>query len=106
MELLRDGVLAFLAAVGLTTLVWMGTSALLHTGRHRIPGLLLVLPVRGDAPELENSLRELVQLRQELPEAEIVVADRGLSEESRRLARYLVTREEHASLVRYPEESN
>ena len=49
MLLLQDGVLAFLSAVGLTTIVWAAAGVLLHLGgRPAIPGLLLVLPLRGD----------------------------------------------------------
>ena len=50
MLLLQDGVLAFLSAVGLTTIVWAAAGVLLHLGgRPAIPGLLLVLPLRGEA---------------------------------------------------------
>ena len=50
----RDGVIAFFSAVGMTTVVWLLAGAVLHAGRPTIPGLLLVLPVRGDAPALEH----------------------------------------------------
>lgn len=99
MEMLRDGVLAFLAAVGMTALTWMGAGLVFHTGRPSIPGLLLVLPLRGEAPALEEDVRELRRLQGRLPGAKIVLADCGLNEESRDLAQYLADREEHAVLV-------
>lgn len=99
MELMRDGVLAFLAAVGMTTLTWMGAGLVFHIGRPLIPGLLLVLPVRGEAPALEEDVRELRRLQGRLPGAKIVLADCGLNEEARSLAQYLADREEHAVLV-------
>ena len=50
MLLLQDGVLAFLSAVGLTTIVWaLAGAALRIGGRPAIPGLLLVLPLKGEA---------------------------------------------------------
>ena len=52
MNVFRDGVIAFFSAVGMTTVVWLLAGALLHAGRPAIPGLLLVLPARGDAPAL------------------------------------------------------
>ena len=47
MNVFRDGVIAFFSAVGMTTVVWLLAGAVLHAGRPTIPGLLLVLPVRG-----------------------------------------------------------
>ena len=50
MNVFRDGVIAFFSAVGMTTVVWLLAGAVLHAGRPTIPGLLLVLPVRGVGP--------------------------------------------------------
>ena len=47
MTLLQDGAIAFLSAVGVTALVWIAAGALFRAGRPAIPGLLLVLPLRG-----------------------------------------------------------
>ena len=49
MALLQDGLIAFLSAVGLTTMVWLAAGAVLHTGRPTVPGAMLVLPLRGEA---------------------------------------------------------
>ena len=99
MVLLQDGLLAFLSAVGLTTVVWLAAGALLHTGRPVIPGLLLVLPLRGEALAMEADVRELRRLQTRLPGAKIVLADCGLTEDARGLARYLADREDDADLI-------
>ena len=99
MLLLQDGILAFLSAVGLTAVVWLAAGILFHTGRPVIPGLLLVLPLRDDAPALEADVRELRRLQSQLPGARIVLMDCGLTEDARAVARYLADREERAELV-------
>ena len=95
----RDGVIAFFSAVGMTTVVWLLAGAVLHAGRPTIPGLLLVLPVRGEAPALEQDMRELRRVQGGLPGAKIVIADCGLTAEARGLANYLADREENAAVV-------
>ena len=97
MNVFRDGVIAFFSAVGMTTVVWL--LAVLHAGRPAIPGLLLVLPARGDAPALEHDVRELRRVQGSLPGAKLVIADCGMTEEARGLADYLAVREENAAVV-------
>ena len=99
MTLLQDGILAFFSAVGMTTMVWLAAGAVLHAGRPTIPGLLLVLPLRGDALAMEADVRELRRVQGRLPGAKIVLADCGLTEDARGLAQYLADREENAELV-------
>ena len=99
MVLLQDGLIAFLSAVGLTTVVWMVAGALLHTGRPTIPGLLLVLPLRGEALAMEADVRELRRVQGRLPGAKIVLADCGMTEDARELAVYLAEREKNAQLI-------
>lgn len=100
MLLLQDGVLAFLSAVGLTTVVWMIAGALAHLGgRPAIPGLLLVLPLKGEALAMEADVRELRRVQGGLPGAKIVLADCGLTPDAQALARYLAEREKNAALV-------
>ncbi|WP_325200385.1 hypothetical protein [Oscillibacter sp.] len=100
MLLLQDGVVAFLSAVGLTTIVWAIAGALLHVGgRPAIPGLLLVLPLRGEALAMEADVRELRRVQGGLPGARIILADCGLTPDARALARYLADREKNAALV-------
>ena len=92
MELLQDGLIAFFSAVGVASCVWLAAGALLGAGKCRRPGVLVVLPVEGDALGMETDLRDLLRVRHSLPGATIVVEDRGLNEESRRLAEYLCRR--------------
>ena len=99
MGLLQDGLLAFLSAVGLTTVVWLAAGALLHTGRPAIPGFLLVLPLKGEALAMEADVRELRRVQGRLPGAKILLADCGMTEDARGLAQYLADREESAALI-------
>ena len=99
MVLLQDGLIAFFSAVRLTTVVWMVAGALLRAGRPSVPGLLLVLPLRGEALAMEADVRELRRVRHRLPGAKILLADCGMTEEARALAAYLAEREEDTALV-------
>ncbi len=96
MTALQDGILAFFAAVGIACVVWLAGTALLHGGRSVIPGLTLVLPLQGDAPAMEQDVRELRWLLHRLPGARLVLADCGMTAEARRLAEYFALREEGA----------
>ena len=99
MTLLQDGAIAFLSAVGVTALVWIAAGALFRAGRPAIPGLLLVLPLRGEALAMEADVRELRRLRNRLPGARLVLADCGLTADARALAAYLADREPGAVLT-------
>lgn len=99
MTLLQDGLIAFLSAVGLTALVWLVAGAVLHTGRPIVPGLLLVLPLRGEALAMEADVRELRRLQSRLPGARMVLVDCGLTEDARGMAQYLADREKRGELV-------
>ena len=99
MVLLQDGLIAFFSAVGVVTVVWMAAGVLLRAGRPTIPGLLLVLPLRGEALAMESDVRTLRRVRHQLPGAKIVLADCGLSQEARALAVYLAEKEEDVFLA-------
>ena len=99
MVMLQDGLLAFFSAVGLTTVVWLVAGAVLHAGRPAVPGLLLVLPLRGEALAMEADVRELRRLQSRLPGARMVLVDCGLTEDARGLAQYLADREKRGELV-------
>ena len=99
MNVFRDGVIAFFSAVGMTTVVWLLAGAVLQAGRPTIPGLLLVLPVRGEALALEHDVRELRRVRSSLPGTQIVIADCGLTAEARGLSDYLAERGDNAAVV-------
>lgn len=98
MELLRDGIIAFLSAVGLTACVWLTVGAVLGLGKCRRSDVRLVLPARDEAASLEMDLRELIRIRRAIPGASIVVEDCGLSEEGRCLAEYLCRRYDRVEL--------
>ena len=99
MMLVQDGLLAFFSAVGGTTVVWLAAGAFFQAGRPAIPGLMLVLPLRGEAPAMEADVRELRRIRHSLPGARILLADCGLTAEAKALAQYLAEREKDAKLV-------
>ena len=99
MMLFQDGLLAFFSAVGATTVVWLVAGALLHAGSPGIPGVLLVLPVRGEALAMEADVRELRRARNHLPGAKIVLADCGLSDDAKALAACLADRGKDVVLV-------
>ena len=99
MELMQDGLIAFFCAVGMTAVVWLIAGALLHTGRPVIPGLLLVLPLQGEALAMEADVRELRRVQSRLPGARMVLADCGMTEDARGLAQYLADREANAALM-------
>lgn len=100
MEAIRDGTLAFLAAVGLSTLVWMLGSWLFRREKPKLAELRLLLPLRGEAQALEGQMRLLRQMQSRLPGARIVLLDCGLTQEARAMADYLVRREPGAELCR------
>ena len=99
MTLLQDGLIAFFSAVGVTTLVWIVAGAFFRAGRPAVPGLLLVLPLRGQALAMEADVRELKRLCHRLPGARIVLADCGMSEDARSLAEYMAGRTENITLA-------
>lgn len=101
MEAIQDGVLAFLAAVGLSTLVWMLGGWLFRRERPELAELRLLLPLRGDAEALEAQMRALRQMQSQLPGAQIVLLDCGLTERARSMADYLTRREAGAALCRW-----
>ena len=99
MTVLQDGILTFFSAVGMTTVVWLAAGALLHAGRPTVPGLMLVLPLKGEALAMENDVRELRRAQGGLPGAKIILVDCGMTEDARALAAYLADREKNAELV-------
>ena len=99
MTVLQDGILTFFSAVGMTTVVWLAAGALLHAGRPTVPGLMLVLPLKGEALAMENDVRELRRGQGGLPGAKITLVDCGMTEDARERAADLSDREKNAELV-------
>lgn len=96
MELMQDGVVAALAAIGVTALLWLAASVLLY--RESPVDAVYVMKVSGDAAGLDAALRILAQNRR-------LLVDCGLDEAGRRAVSLLagdnvklVTPEELASL--------
>lgn len=90
MELMGDGLIAFLVAVGVSTILWLLAETLLR--RHRpVAEAVLVLPVRGDGATLERALHLTMEQRA-TGETPILLADCGLDETGLRLAQSLTQR--------------
>ncbi len=83
MELLQDGAVAALAAIGVTSLLWLAASLLLQWERPLTASY--VVAVTGDAAGLDVTLRALARNRP-LP---VLLVDCGLTAEGRRAAELL-----------------
>ena len=59
MQLLQDGVIAALAAVGLATIVWFTVTALTHPRERVRSETAVIVPARGAAETLEHTVRTL-----------------------------------------------
>lgn len=92
MRLLGDGMIAFFTAVGVTGCVWFLAGALLGVGRCASRDIRLVLSVSGEAPAMESDLRDLIRIRRQLPNAAVVLEDRGLTAEAGAVAEHLCRR--------------
>ena len=95
MELMQDGVVAALAAIGVTALLWLAASVLLY--RESPVDAVYVMKVSGDAAGLDAALRVLAQNRR-LP---VLLVDCGLDGAGRRAVSLLAG--DHTRLVT-PEE--
>ena len=84
MEIWQDGVLAGLAAVGLTAILWL-LAGLLFRRRERLLDAVYLVPLSGGAEQLDMTLRELSRERA-LP---VVLVDCGLTAAGRQRAELL-----------------
>ena len=101
MEIFTDGLVAFLAAVGLSALAWMAAELLL---RRREPSVraVIVLPVRGSGAELNYAVYTACSLRPRLGcDTAVVLADCGLDGEGQARAAAL-SRANHCVTVLLP----
>ena len=62
MEIWQDGVLAGLAAVGLTAILWL-LAGLLFRRRERLLDAVYLVPLSGGAEQLDRPRRELARAR-------------------------------------------
>ena len=104
MKLMGDGLIAFLAAVGVSTILWLLAETLLR--RHSpVAEAVLVLPVRGDGATLERALHLTMEQRA-TGETPILLADCGLDETGLRLAQSLTQRYSRVQLCTAEELEN
>ena len=90
MQLLQDGAVAALSAIGLASLIWLIAAALLHPRRRGTLDAVAVIPASGAAEALEHTVRALERSRyEEGGFARIVILDRGLDESARAVAALL-----------------
>ncbi len=93
----QEGLIALLATIGLTAIIWLPIRAVCF-----LPGikrhLTAVLSVQGDCAELEQEVNSLVLLHRECGiQGNILLLDCGLSDEGRRICRLLTKL--HASVI-------
>lgn len=92
MMLWQDGIIAMLAAIGLTAILW-GLAELIFRKRDTEPGAVVVLPLQGEAPGMEYHVQTLLARRRRLGSGTaIVLLDCGLNEENYCRAQMLAAR--------------
>lgn len=91
MQLLQDGLVAMLAAIGLASMMWVVVKAVLYAPLEwRRPGAVALIPAQGDGEGLEGQIRIMERLRKEQAlVGTVLLVDCGLTEEGLRLARLL-----------------
>lgn len=89
--MLLELIIAFAVALGAFGLIWLLRGIILTpVPRGRNVDISVVLDVRGEAGELENTVDALCWLRKNgTLKARIVVRDEGMSEETAQVARLL-----------------
>ena len=103
MQLLEDGVIAALAALGLMTLLYLAVSAFLRPRGCASVSAFAAVPCRaGDAAALEQTVRALERARYEYGGfCRIVILDCGMGEEEKEIAA-LLCRESYDVALREP----
>lgn len=90
MQLLQDGVIAALAAVGLATIVWFTVTALTHPRERVRSETAVIVPARGAAETLEHTVRTLESERYASGGfSRIIIVDCGMDEDAQRVAQLL-----------------
>ena len=99
MTVLYDGVIAFLAAVGVTAILWVLADLVLRRWERPVDAAL-VLPLRDDAQSAEEDVQTLLLLYAQLDSrSPVLLVDCGLSEEGRQRAAALEKRYYRVALV-------
>ena len=89
MSIFTDGLIAFLAAVGLTTLVWLAADLILSRRRSPLRAAV-VLAAEGNAPALEWAVWTACAAARELGRGtQVIIADCGMDEDARTRAKIL-----------------
>ncbi len=90
MQLLQDGIIAALAAIGLATVVWLTVTALTHPRERPRSETAVIVPARGEARALEHTVRALEHARYASGGfSRIIIADCGMDQEAQRVAQTL-----------------
>lgn len=104
MTLLQDGVIALLAAIGLTAILWL-LADIIFRRREEIPAVLL-LPIRDTAEEMEYQVYCLLELRVRTGRyAPIILVDCGLQESARSRAEKLTETHTCVTMIKAEEVS-
>ena len=99
MDILADGIVAFLAAVGVTALIWLLADLLVQ---RREPPLrwTLVLPLPDAGEEIDWSVYQACRLQRQLgAQSRVVLLDCGLEEINRRRAQVLAENNENVTVL-------
>ena len=101
MELLCDGAIAALSAIGLTAVIWVLAGAILHPRRRDLMGTVAVVPASGAAENLEYTVRTLLRTRYEAGGfTRIVILDGGLDTDAQKVADLLCRSEYDVAVCR------
>lgn len=104
MRLLQDGVVAALAAIGLTAVIFLLVSAFTRPRRRGTLPAVALIAVRGEEGSLEYTVRALEYSRcDEGGFSKIVIVDCGMGEDTARVAELLCRRESGISICRKEE---
>ena len=104
MRLLQDGVVAALAAIGLTAVIFLLVSAIVHPRRRDALPATAVVEACGEAKALEYTVRALLRSRYEQGGfSRVVIVDCGLSDDARCVAELLCRSEYETYLCRKEE---
>ena len=98
MEMLQDGIIAMLSAVGLTTLLWMLAGLLTRPRRCR-EAAYIVVPAGRETKRLAETVRCMLRLNDELRAfRKIIILNQGADKETEQIAKLLLREQEEMIL--------